>query len=101
VLRLAAHGLNDQARAGYEANSRGWQKLREALRLLPPEPLIACWEDLVPPRLRDVMPQVDGLACWCMAVAATSIASRSFAGWLSVCRRPRSAFTTKLTIPRT
>jgi pimeloyl-ACP methyl ester carboxylesterase len=59
VLRLAAHGLNDQARAGYEANSRGWQKLREALRLLPPEPLIACWEDLVRLDLRDVMPQVD------------------------------------------
>jgi pimeloyl-ACP methyl ester carboxylesterase len=59
VLRLAAHGLNDQARAGYDANSRGWQKLREALRTLNPEPLIACWEDLVRLDLRDVMPRID------------------------------------------
>lgn len=59
VLRLAAHGLNAQARAGYDANSRGWQKLREALRTLNPGPLIACWEDLVRLDLRDVMQRID------------------------------------------
>jgi non-heme chloroperoxidase len=59
VLRLAANGLNDAARAGYAANGRGWQKVREALRLLPPEPLIACWEDLVRLDLRDVVPRID------------------------------------------
>lgn len=59
VLRLAAHGLNEQARSGYAANSRGWSKLRTALRALPPEPLIACWQDLVQLDLRDVMPRID------------------------------------------
>jgi pimeloyl-ACP methyl ester carboxylesterase len=59
VLRLAAYGLNDLARAGYDANSRGWQKLREALRTLRPEPLISCWEDLVRLDLREVMPCID------------------------------------------
>lgn len=59
VLRLAAHGLNDAARAGYAADGRGWQRVREALRALAPEPLIACWNDLVSLDLRDVLPRVD------------------------------------------
>ena len=59
VLRLTALGLNEQARTGYQANSRGWQKLREALRLLPAEALIDCWQDLVHLDLRDVMPRID------------------------------------------
>lgn len=59
VLRLSAHGLNQQARDGYAANGRGWQRVREALRALDPLPLIACWEDLVSLDLRDVPPRID------------------------------------------
>lgn len=59
VLRLAAHGLNDAARAGYAANGRGWQRVREALRAIAPEPLIACWQDLASLDLRGVLPGID------------------------------------------
>jgi pimeloyl-ACP methyl ester carboxylesterase len=59
VLRLAADGLNDAAREGYAANGRGWQRVREALRALSPEPLIACWQDLVSLDLRGVLPGID------------------------------------------
>lgn len=59
VLRLAAHGLNEAARAGYAADSRGWQRMRQSLRALPAAPLIACWEDLVGLDLRDVVPRID------------------------------------------
>lgn len=59
VLRLAAHGLNDAAREGYAANGRGWQRVRDVLRGLTPEPLIACWQDLVSLDLRGVLPGVD------------------------------------------
>ena len=33
--------------------------MREALRTLAPEPLIACWRDLVNLDLRDVPPRID------------------------------------------
>ena len=59
VLRLAALGLNAAARSGYGANGRGWQRTREALRLLPAADLIACWEDLVGLDLRAVVPRID------------------------------------------
>ncbi len=59
VLRLAAQGLNDAAREGYAANSRGWQRVRKALHALDPEPLIACWQDLVRLDLREVLPAID------------------------------------------
>ena len=59
VLRLAAHGLNDDAREGYAANGRGWQRVRDALRALAPEPLITCWQDLVSLDLRGVLPGID------------------------------------------
>jgi len=55
VLRLIAHGLNDQAREGYAANTRGWQRMREALRALPAAALTDCWEDLVRLDLRDAV----------------------------------------------
>jgi non-heme chloroperoxidase len=55
----AAHGLNNAARDGYAANGRGWQRAREALRGLPPEPLIDCWQDLVNLDLRGVLPGID------------------------------------------
>jgi len=58
VLRLAAHGLNDAARDGYAADGRGWQRVRDALRALAPEPLIACWQDLVSLDLRGVLPDI-------------------------------------------
>ncbi len=59
MLRLAAHGLNDAARDGYAANGRGWQRVRDALRALAPDPLIACWQDLVSLDLRGVLPGID------------------------------------------
>lgn len=59
VLRLIAHGLNEQARMGYAADTRGWQRMREALRALPAEALTACWEDLVGLDLRDAIPCID------------------------------------------
>ncbi|MDD5247752.1 MAG: alpha/beta hydrolase [Rhodocyclaceae bacterium] len=59
VLRLAACGLNAVARAGYEADGRGWQRMRESLRAQPAPALIACWEDLVALDLRDVVPRID------------------------------------------
>ncbi len=59
VLRFTAYGLNDAARAGYEANGRGWQRLRDYLRGLPAEALVACWEDLAQVDFRDVIPAID------------------------------------------
>ena len=58
VLRLAALGLNAGARAGYEANGRGWQRTRDALRALPAPGLIDCWESLVHLDLREVVPTI-------------------------------------------
>lgn len=55
VLRLIAHGLNAQAREGYAANTRGWQRMRAALRALPAAALTDCWEDLVRLDLRDAV----------------------------------------------
>ena len=59
VLRFTAYGLNAAARAGYEANGRGWQRLRDYLRGLPAEALVACWEDLANVDFRDVIPAID------------------------------------------
>lgn len=59
VLRLIAHGLNEQARMGYAANTRGWQRMREALRALPAAALTACWEDLVGLDLRAAISAID------------------------------------------
>lgn len=59
VLRLAAYGLNEAARAGYEADKPGWQRMRAALRLLPAAPLIACWENLVALDLREAAAAAD------------------------------------------
>jgi pimeloyl-ACP methyl ester carboxylesterase len=59
VLRLAAYGLNDRARRKYEEDSRGWRLAREALRKLPPAPLIAAWESLTAADYRDVLPAID------------------------------------------
>lgn len=59
VLRLTALGLNARAREKYEANARGWQKSREWLQQLPPDPLVACWQSLVEADYRDVLARID------------------------------------------
>jgi pimeloyl-ACP methyl ester carboxylesterase len=59
VLRLAAHGLNDRARAAYERASPGWNQSRRDLRRLHPPPLIAIWKSLVAADYRDVLPRID------------------------------------------
>lgn len=59
VLRLTALGLNARARAKYEDNASGWQRSREALARLDPDPLIACWESLVAADYRDVLAAID------------------------------------------
>lgn len=59
VLRLTAMGLNNRAKQKYLENARGWQKSRESLALLDPDPLIACWESLVAADYRDLLSAID------------------------------------------
>lgn len=59
VLRLGAEGLNLRSRAGYRRDTEGWRMLRDYLRSLDPEPLIACWASLVASDYRDLLPQID------------------------------------------
>jgi pimeloyl-ACP methyl ester carboxylesterase len=59
VLRLTAHGLNARAREQYDAGSRGWEKERQRLKGLDPEPLIACWKSLVEADYRDVLGEIN------------------------------------------
>lgn len=59
VLRLSAHGLNQRARAGFENNSRGWQRERERLGRLAPAPLIAAWNSLVQADYRALLPTIE------------------------------------------
>ena len=59
VLRLTALGLNPRAREKYLDNARGWQRSREALAGLDPDPLIACWESLVAADYLDVLTAID------------------------------------------
>ena len=59
VLRLTALGLNVRAREKYLDNARGWQRSREMLARLDPDPLIACWESLVGADYRDVLAAID------------------------------------------
>lgn len=58
VLKLCALGLNDRAREKYLANHSGWEKSRQALRTLNPEPLINCWLSLTAADYRDVLAQI-------------------------------------------
>lgn len=58
MLRLAAHGLNERARASYDRDSGGWRTLREAMRSLAPGPLIAIWRSLVAADYRAVLPHI-------------------------------------------
>jgi pimeloyl-ACP methyl ester carboxylesterase len=59
VLRLAARGLNDRARAKYDENSPGWQRVREGLQQLHPPPLIEIWNSLTAADYRDVLEKID------------------------------------------
>lgn len=59
VLRLTAHGLNEAARRGYDANSKGWQKARDSLQIQNPAPLIQCWNSLTAADYRPVIPKID------------------------------------------
>jgi pimeloyl-ACP methyl ester carboxylesterase len=59
VLRLSAYGLNAKSRETYERDSRGWQRSRQDLRKLAPDPLIAIWKSLVEADFRDVLGQID------------------------------------------
>jgi pimeloyl-ACP methyl ester carboxylesterase len=58
VLRLVANGLNNNAREAIERNARGYQRLRERLATLDPEPLIACWKSLVATDFRPCLPAI-------------------------------------------
>jgi len=58
VLRLAARGLNSRARDKYEENAKGWQKSRQWLQQLNPDPLVACWQSLVASDYRDVLSRI-------------------------------------------
>jgi pimeloyl-ACP methyl ester carboxylesterase len=58
VLRLVAEGHNGRARSQYQANSRGIQRLREALAQLDPEPLITVWDSLGRADYRPVLPGI-------------------------------------------
>jgi pimeloyl-ACP methyl ester carboxylesterase len=59
VLRLGAYGLNTRARAKYEQNARGWQRVREGLKQLNPAPLIETWKSLTAADYRDVLERID------------------------------------------
>jgi pimeloyl-ACP methyl ester carboxylesterase len=59
VLRLAAYGRNARARRKYEENARGWREAREALRKLPPAPLIDTWVSLTAADYRGVLGRID------------------------------------------
>ncbi len=58
VLRLLADGHNEKARHQVASNTRGIQRLRDALARLDPEPLIACWDSLGQADYRPVLPLV-------------------------------------------
>lgn len=59
VLRLGAYGLNPRARAKYEENAGGWQRMRAALQALNPAPLIEIWKSLTQADYRDVLERID------------------------------------------
>lgn len=58
VLQLAAEGNNSRTRASYEANTLGFQLVREYLSKLSPEPLIQVWESLSLVDYREVLPRI-------------------------------------------
>lgn len=55
VLRLAADGHNERARAKYAENGSGIQTARQRLQALEPGPLIECWRSLTAADYRDVL----------------------------------------------
>ena len=59
VLKLAAFGLNQQAKEKYLEGSSGWERSRIALRAQNPGPLIDCWRSLTAADYRDVLTKID------------------------------------------
>jgi len=59
VLRLSAFGLNERARQKYEENAKGWEKARNWLKSLDPEPLIACWQSLTEADYRATLERIN------------------------------------------
>ena len=55
VLRLAAFGHNERARAKYLENGSGIETARQRLRALDPRPLIDCWASLSAADYREVL----------------------------------------------
>jgi pimeloyl-ACP methyl ester carboxylesterase len=58
VLRLAADGKNARATQNYASNSRGFQRVREYLQGLEPEPLIEIWKTLTLADYRELLPEI-------------------------------------------
>ncbi|MCP4993421.1 MAG: alpha/beta hydrolase [Gammaproteobacteria bacterium] len=58
VLQLAAEGNNQRTRASYDANTLGFQQVREYLEKLAPEPLIQVWKSLSLVDYREVLPRI-------------------------------------------
>ncbi len=58
VLLLAAEGNNPRTAASYEANTAGFQQVREYLAKLAPEPLIQVWKSLSLVDYREVLPRI-------------------------------------------
>ncbi len=59
VLQLIANGRNQRARRLYRENSKGFQRLREKLARMDPNPLITCWESLTAMDCRPILPQIE------------------------------------------
>ena len=56
ILRLAAFGRNEAARAAYLGNGKGIQRIRELLQSRDPEPHIVCWQSLTAADYRSLLP---------------------------------------------
>lgn len=59
VLELAAHGRNRRSRENYEANSRGFQQMRDYLKGLHAPALTTCWDSLTQQDYRELLPHID------------------------------------------
>ncbi len=58
VLRLVGDGNNRRAAREYRANTPEFQRVREYLRALSPQPLIDIWKSLTRADYRDVLPDI-------------------------------------------
>ena len=58
VLELIAFGHNRRSRENYEANSRGFQQMREHLQKLHGSLLTRCWDSITQQDYRPVLPSI-------------------------------------------